>query len=375
MKRWIFFLFISGFLLGMPAVLFADTFSDDNLVAPVLVQDEFLSGTVVEITEEGARSDLGTPIFFQELRIRIQEGGEEGFVVPVTYEKEETLPGQLRYTVGDKVVLDKQTVGAEVTYYISDTYRLHWLWALGIIFFILAILFARWFGVRAIVGLGMSFFVIIFFLLPQILAGKHPALISFIAAVLIASLSLFIAHGFTRRTAIAFASMLIVIVISLGLGWGAIQVMSLFGLGTEEAFYLQFSPGVHINLQGLLFGGIIIGILGVLDDVTTAQAAAVEEIHLADPSLSFAELYRRGSSVGREHIVSLVNTLVLAYTGASLPLLLLFRVYERPAWVVLNSEIVMEEMVRMLVGSIALVLAVPLTTFLAARYVVQKRSV
>ena len=106
--------------------------------------------------------------------------------------------------------------------------------------------------------------------------------------------------------------------------------------------------------------------LGVLDDITTAQAAAVEEIHRANPLLTAKELYARGASVGREHITSLINTLILAYTGAALPLLLLFRVYENPFWVTLNSEIVMEEVVRMLAGSVALIFAVPLTTYIAS---------
>ena len=137
---------------------------------------------------------------------------------------------------------------------------------------------------------------------------------------------------------------------------------------SEEAFFLQATPEKIFNLRGILLAGIIIGTLGVLDDITTAQAAVVEELHKAQTSFNMRELFTRASSVGREHIISLVNTLVLAYTGASLPLLLLFEIYERPVWLVLNSEIIIEEIVRMLVGSTALILAVPLTTGLAAWY-------
>jgi uncharacterized membrane protein len=144
-------------------------------------------------------------------------------------------------------------------------------------------------------------------------------------------------------------------------------------MGSEEAFYLQFAPGASINLRGLLLGGIIIGVMGILDDITTAQTAVVEQIYHANPTLSARELYQRGSIVGREHILSLVNTLVLAYTGASLPLILLFKIYERPAWVTLNSEIIMEEIIRMLVGSITLIIAVPITTFIAAEYYSKKK--
>src|SRR5690606_22392691 len=138
-------------------------------------------------------------------------------------------------------------------------------------------------------------------------------------------------------------------------------------LGTEEAFYVQAAGGLGtINLKGLLLGGIIIGVLGVLDDITTAQAAVVEQLHVTDNTLAFRELLRRGLAVGHEHIISLVNTLALAYVGASLPLLLLFTQGYTPLWVAINSERIIEEVVRTLIGSSALVLAVPITTILAA---------
>jgi len=141
----------------------------------------------------------------------------------------------------------------------------------------------------------------------------------------------------------------------------------LFGMGTEEAFYVQMGLLENIDLKGLLLGGIIIGALGVLDDVTTGQAAAVDEIHKANPTLPFIELYRRGLSVGREHITSLVNTLALAYIGAGLPLLLLFTTNTvQPLWVAMNAESIVEEIIRTLVGSTTLIFAVPITTALMA---------
>jgi len=142
----------------------------------------------------------------------------------------------------------------------------------------------------------------------------------------------------------------------------------LLGNGSEQAYFIQAGYFGSINLQGLLLGGIIIGTLGVLNDITTAQAATVEEIHLANNQLSFRRLYQKGSSVGREHIASLINTLVLTYVGVSLPLFLLFSVNGQSLWTVLNSSTIAEEIVRTLVGSMALILAVPVTTVLAAYY-------
>jgi uncharacterized membrane protein len=210
--------------------------------------------------------------------------------------------------------------------------------------------------------------VLAFYIVPQLLAGGNPLAVILIGALCMATFSLYLAHGFTRRTTVAVVSTLITICIALLLSVVFVAATKLLGMGSEEALYLQSAPGTSINLKGLLLGGIIVGALGVLDDITTAQAAAVDEIAKANPILSTQELFRRGLSVGGEHITSLVNTLVLAYAGTSFPALLLFTLYERPLWVVMNTEVITEEIVRTLVGSIALMCAVPITTLLAAYF-------
>ncbi len=172
-----------------------------------------------------------------------------------------------------------------------------------------------------------------------------------------------------KRSGIALGSTLITLVGAVIFSVVAVMLAKLSGSGTEEAIYLQIGSLPSLNLQGLLLGGMIIGTLGVLDDVTTAQVAAVEEIGIADVSLTRKELYKRGLRVGREHIASLVNTLALAYAGASFPLFLLFALEGGPPlWVVLNAEYVMEEVVRAIVGGASLVIAVPISTFAAAWY-------
>jgi uncharacterized membrane protein len=183
---------------------------------------------------------------------------------------------------------------------------------------------------------------------------------------------MFLAHGFNKQTTLAFGSTLITLIGAAILSVIFVSLTRLTGAGTEEAFYLQFGSLEKLNLQGLLLGGIMIGVLGVLDDITTGQTAAVYEIHKADPKLKLADLYKRGINVGKEHIASLVNTLVLAYAGASLPLFLIFNLNDSiPLWVNLNSEFIIEEIIRTLVGSTALVLAVPISTFIAARSLTQ----
>jgi uncharacterized membrane protein len=336
------------------------------------VPDQYAKALVIYEPSETILNEYGQTIIRQRVPITIISGPDKETEMELDFDIRENTPGVARLEVGDKLVVGKSMIAGEEIYYISDVYRLHGLWTMLAIFFVLIFILARWAGVRALLGLMVSFGIIIWFIIPRIMDGQNALVVGFIGTIAIATMSLYIAHDFRSRTSIAFVSTIITIFISLLLAIFFTNMMHLFGLGSEEAFFLQTSPGTILNLRGILLAGIIIGTLGVLDDITTAQAAVVEELHLANPSFDAKGLFKRGSSVGREHIISLVNTLVLAYTGASLPLLLLFQVYERPTWLILNSEIIMEEIVRMLIGSIALALAVPLTTYLASWYYANK---
>lgn len=368
MKQFIisFIVIVSCALASVPGAAHAQFHPDPG--RGDIEQQPFIIGEVIDVFKESETDDFGPAMYVQELHVELLGGEEKGKEISVIYE---IIPGQQNaqgLEAGDKVILSTYPMEDPPRYFISDVYRLGSLAWLVVIFLILVLVFARLRAMGAVLGLAMSFVVIAWYVLPRILAGDSPVVVSLVGAALIASVSLYLAHGFRTRTTIAFISTVITAAIAIFLASLFVQMMSLFGIGSEEAFYLQFSAEQTINLQGLLLGGIIIGMLGVLDDITTAQSAAVEEIHNANPALDTKELYKRGSSVGREHITSLINTLVLAYTGAALPLLLLFQVYETPFWVTLNSEIVMEEVVRMLAGSMALILAVPITTWLAAKW-------
>lgn len=338
----------------------------------VTMPPSYYKGEVIDVFEEIPENDFG--LFEQTLHIKVLDGGDAGKEILATHEVNPQQAETKKLEKGDRVILTTFPGEDPPTYYINEVYRLGALWWLLGIFFLIAIVIARRQALQSMLGLVLSFGVIVWFILPRILAGNSPVLISLLGAAAIMSVSLYLAHGIRSRTTIAFLCSIATAAIGIALAALAVSMTSLFGMGSEEAFYLQFSGDTVINLRGLLLGGIIIGMLGVLDDVTTTQAAAVEEIHKANPSLSTKELYTRGSSVGREHITSLINTLVLAYTGAALPLLLLFHIYETPLWVTLNSEIVMEEVVRMIAGSLALILAVPITTYVAAEWYGRKTT-
>lgn len=335
-----------------------------------LSQTQFYKGTVIAVLDDQIVEDelLGLSFYQQEIEVQISDKEYEG-ENPVRLQYETGTDNvQTKISEGDRLIIGVQTYPDGVTQaFISDVYRLSGLLWLVAVFFVLAVLFAGMYGVRAFIGLIVSFAIIFGIFVPQVMQGTNPFLLSIGITILIAATTIFLAHGYSKRSRVAFVAILMTILLSIGLAKLVVAGLHLTGIGSEEAFLLQFSSLGSISIKGLLLGGIIISVLGILDDVTTAQAATVEEIAKANPSLTAKELYKRGMSVGREHIVSLINTLVLAYTGASLPLLLLFKLQDSPLWVILNSEIIIEELARMIVGSIALLLAVPITSMLAAK--------
>lgn len=327
--------------------------------------NQFWRGRVVVVLQEQERDVAGYPQLLQVAEVEILTGPETGRRVSAEYSAQ-AHGAQRRITTGETVVVAGSTTGGQTAYYVVEPYRVNFLTVMFILFVGLAILLGRTRGATSLLGLAATVVVLVEFVVPRILAGENPLLVSLLGALVIGLVSIYFAHGFSRRTSVAVVATLLTLGLSAGLAVAFVALARLFGGGTEEAIYLQFGLQQTLNLQGLLLGGIILGALGVLDDITTGQAAAVDEIGRANPALSVRELYRRGFSVGTEHITALVNTLFLAYAGASLPLFLLFTQSDQPLWVIVNSEFVAEEIVRTLVGSITLMLAVPITTLLAA---------
>lgn len=335
----------------------------------------FYFGRVTIIYSEGDGADPGFPEKFQRVNIRVNNGPDAGTDQLTEYSMTPSAFDQQKLALGDMVIVTKDTVIGQNGYMILDKFRIPGaLIGLGI-FFILAIIFAGIRGFTALFGLAASLAILVFGVVPAILSGHDALMVSVLGAFTIAIISILLAHGVNKRSGLALGSTLITLIGAVFFAMIAVALAKLSGSGTEEAVYLQVGSLPSLNLQGLLLGGMIIGTLGVLDDVTTAQVAAVEEIGIADPTLGRRELYRRGIRVGREHIASLVNTLALAYAGASFPLFLLFAAHNGPPlWVVLNAEYVMEEVVRAIVGGASLVIAVPISTFAAAWYYGKKHT-
>ena len=363
-------LFIALILIfsAFPALVFAqETVTPQQELDPNLTPVEnFIHARVVEILVDEQRNIAGSLVPYQQIIVELLDGDEQG--KHLTIEHLGSVVGESqKYKQGERVLVTSIEYFGEIEYHIVDSYRVPSLIWIGAIFVGIVFLFARFKGITALLGLTAGIIILALYVVPKILEGGNPIFTSLVGAVIIAVLSLYLAHGISRQTTIALAGTLITLFLAVGFSWVFIKIANLNGLGSEEAFFLQLDPRLALNLKGLLLGGILIGALGVLDDVTTAQAAVVHELKKANASFNFGQLYTRGLTVGREHIVSLVNTLALAYIGASFPLFLYFALDNpQPLWVTFNSEFIAEEIIRTLVGSTALVLAVPITTALAA---------
>ncbi|MFD3941589.1 YibE/F family protein [Streptomyces sp. NPDC058579] len=253
----------------------------------------------------------------------------------------------------------------DLQYSVTDVNRKVPLAVLGLIFAVAVVLVGRMRGVMALIALAISFMILTFFILPAILQGSNPLVVAVVGSSAIMLIALYMCHGLSARTSVAVLGTLISLLLIGLLGSFFISWASLSG-NTDDNTGLIHGLYPDIDMSGLLLAGIIIGSLGVLDDVTVTQTSAVWELHQADPRLGPRGLYRAGIRIGRDHIASVVNTLVLAYAGAALPLLLLFSIAQSSVGTVANSELVAEEIVRTLVGSIGLVASVPVTTVLAA---------
>ncbi len=338
-------------------------------------QEETMEGVVVNILEEREISfDQNTQFFgqmqqsgqlYQKLELLMTKGSLTGekIIIESGNFPSANIPA---YKSGDRLIITRSHdfEGNDI-YLISDYVRRDALMWLFLIFVAAVIVVGKVWGIASLLGMGFSFFIIFKFILPQIIGGANPIFIAIAGSVFIVPVTFYLSHGFNKKTHTAIVSTMIALVITGALAGVFVEAANLTGFASEEAGFLQVARGGEVNIKGLLMAGIIIGALGILDDVTVSQASIVQQLKKASDKLTFNELYKRAMRVGQDHVSSMVNTLVLVYTGAALPLLLLFVDNPRSFSEIINYELVADEIVRTLVGSIGLVLAVPIATFLA----------
>jgi uncharacterized membrane protein len=304
--------------------------------------------------------------------VRVLEGPDGGreTVLP---EEPVGEPGTVELEEGETVVLSfHEDAEPGFRYALADFERRTPLLALGALFVVAVVATAGWRGLRALLGTVVSVVVVVAFVLPALLDGSSPLAVALAGAGVIAVLAIFVTHGISTSSTTALLGTLASLALVGVLAVVFVHLCRFTGLGSEEAGFLTLTSG-EIDLEGLLLGGIVIGTLGVLDDVTVTQVSAVDELRRANPGYRRIDLYRSAVAVGRDHIASAVNTLVLAYVGASLPLLLLFTQAGQRLSDIVTGEAVAVEVVRTLTGSIGLVASVPLTTALAT-LVVDRRG-
>lgn len=328
-------------------------------------QVEYIRAKVLDV--ESARAANSS----QTVWVKVIDGPNKGQVTSVVRTYILGDPNSQRLPVGSQVLLIKDpNNGNQLQYF--DRYRIPGAITIFIALLALVIAVGRWRGVSGAVGLVISIGVLSTFVLPRIISGQAPFATCIEGAFMIAILSIYVAHGFSKRTTTALISIVITLFVIIGLVAASVYVSGVSGdpgdavNNEQQTSLIQYAPH-HIDLAGLLMGGMVIASLGVLEDITTAQAAAVDELHKTDKKQSSKQLYHKGLSVGREHIASLINTLVLVFFGVALPTIVLTTLYSTgPFLVMLNNETIMEAIVRAGVASIALLLAVPLSTGLAA---------
>jgi uncharacterized membrane protein len=251
-------------------------------------------------------------------------------------------------------------------YAFADFERRRPLYLLVAVFAALAVVLGRAKGLRALVGLALSLAVVTLFIVPAILEGSPALAVALVGALAVMLLTVLLAHGTGVTSMAAVLGGAVSLLATALLAVLFVGLAKITGFGSEEATLLGSSQGGQLSLQGLVLAGMVVGALGVLDDVTVSQASTVLALQRANPSQRFRELFREGLTVGRDHLSATINTLVLAYAGAALPLLLVFETQDVTFGEAFNGELVAGEVVAMLVGSIGLMLAVPLTTALAA---------
>jgi uncharacterized membrane protein len=321
-------------------------------------------GQVVEVIADKTEIIPGTDTehLLQTITVDVLDGPKEGEIITIENDYLELSKGDKFYFRYD-VYID----GSE-SYGVVNIDRKGALYFLIGLFVLAVVIFGRWQGVRSLFALAGSFFAIFYILMPGILGGWNPVLASVLVASVILFAAIFFTHGFNRESAVAYSGTMIAVFLTSLFAIFSVALTDLSGFASEASTYLNFNTRGSLDFTALLLGAMIIGVLGVLDDIAVTQAAVVTELFNSNPALSRAEVYRKALRVGREHVGALVNTLVLAYTGASLPLLLHFYTASSSLSMSLNTELFATEIVRTIVGSIGLILAVPIVTALAVFY-------
>jgi len=312
---------------------------------------------------------------YQMLEVTMLEGDYAGIPFIIEYGTRQIRNDMIMLQEGERILVTVSSApDGTLTAYFTDFYRRNSLLLLAGIFVAASILISGWKGVRSLMGILLSLAVIVLIVLPGIQQGRDPLSISILGSFFFVGFSLYIIYGWTVKTHAAVLGSFLALAITGVLAYVFVNHSSLTGYGDENMFFISQLTQNTLNVRSLLLAGVLIGTLGVLDDLVISQASAVFELFRNKPDQSFATLYKSAMNIGQDHIAATVNTLVLAYAGASLPMLLLFSFRNVDYRLAINLEFIAEEIVRTMVGSLGLFAAVPITTALASFIAIHYRQ-
>lgn len=339
----------------------------NNNTFQVPVSQKTLKAVVEEVLDEKSYNDIdGNETTLQNLKLKgISKDFTDEFYF---YGIDGQITTKEQYEVGDKVVvIATENSSGDYSYVINDKIRTPVLFICLILFAVLAIAIAKVKGLKAIISLALTFVIVIFAIVPLILKGYDPFMLAIIFSLPILAVSIYFTHGINRESHIAllgtFTGVLFVGIFSLIFA----KISALTGFSSDEVVYVISLMGNDFSPYSLMMGGFIIGSLGVIDDVALTQVSAVGELRHADPLMTTNELYKRAMKIGIDHVSSVINTLFLAYVGASFALIILvsYKQSSENIFMVFNDEIVATEIIRTIVGSMGILLAIPITTLIA----------
>lgn len=363
MKKWS-IVILTLFLLLSPITVFCES----NITAPII--DITFKAKITKLLEEREiNRDDGSKSIQQNLQMVGLENQWKDKTIESYGVSDIDVPSAHTYNVGDIVLVSAvQNNTGSTDFYVLDFIRTKYLYLLTFIFVLVVILIGRMKGVKSLISLVVSFFVIIGFIVPRIVAGDSPLLVGILGSLAILAAIIYLTEGWNRKSHIALMCVLVSLLVTFGLSWIFSSLTRLTGMAQEETIFLLGTNNGQINFRGLLLAGILIGAVGVLDDIIIGQIEAVKQIKKANPALDHSAVYKASYKIGNTHLGTMVNTLFLTYAGASLPLLLLAHFgnagvvsFEQ----IINNELIATEIVRTLVGSIGVALAMPISTFLA----------
>ncbi len=372
-KRIISLYGVISMLVGMLFPFVAHTQSPDGLE-----QFTFKARVLEVISQETIEDEYIGTYTEQTLSVQALTGPEKGNTLTIGNSVDVVVSASQVYKTGDTVVVSgSEHIDGSVRYYIIDYARTTSLIWMLILFIVIVLIVARLKGLRALIVLIGTSAIILKVIIPFIISGYSPLLVSTLGALGILALAVYITEGVNKKSHISFLAIALSLIGVLVVSWFFVELAHLSGIAAEEALYIAGIPEVTISLKGLLLAGIIIGTLGVLDDIVISQISVVHELITQNPEAKRKSIYDAAMRVGTDHIAAIINTLFLAYAGVALPLLILFSVYDHTNLsleYIISGELIATEIVRTIAGSIALLSAMPIATFLAVRLLVPKEN-